>query len=447
MTSIQTPAPVTPETVLGTLRQSMLADGFDLVLDLERSHGVYLYDSRGRREYLDMFSCFASAPLGFNHPRLTEPEFVAKLGRAAVNKISNSDLYTVEMAEFVAAFGRFVQPEELPHLFVIEGGALGIENALKAAMDWKVRKNLARGRGEKGHRVVHFRECFHGRSGYTVSCTNTDPVKSLYFAKLDWPRITNPKLRFPVTPQVLSDVQAAERRAVSEIEAAFARDGDDICAILIEPVQAEGGDNHFRAEFFRELRRLADENDAFLIFDEVQTGVAMTGKMWGYQHFGVTPDAIGFGKKVQLGGTCVGRRIDEVPDNVFRVAGRINSTWGGNLVDMVRAARIFEVIDEEKLVDNAARVGRHLVAGLEKLAASHPQWVSNPRGLGLLCAFDAPDKQRRDALRRACFERGLMILGCGERSIRFRPALTVRESEIDAALAVLDAALRTLPPG
>lgn len=434
---------ITPENARSTLAQSLLVDGFDAILDLERSHGVHLYDAKSGRTYIDMFSCFASSPLGFNHPRLTEPEFVARLGRVAVHKPSNSDLYTVELAEFVDTFRRLAQPAELPHAFFIEGGTLGVENALKVAMDWKVRKNLQRGRGEKGHQVVHFREAFHGRSGYTLSLTNTDPVKSMYFSKFDWPRITNPKLRFPVTDAVLADVRAAERRAIEEIEAAFDRCGDDICAIIVEPVQSEGGDNHFRGEFLLELRRLADENEAFLIFDEVQTGLGMTGKMWAYQHFGVVPDAIAFGKKVQLAGTAVGRRVEEVADHVFKIPSRINSTWGGNLVDMMRSQRILEILHEEKLCENAARSGAHLLRGLQDLENRHAPRLSNARGLGLLCAFDLPDPQQRNAFKKACLQNGLMVIGCGERSIRFRPALTVSATEIDAALEILDRTLAT----
>jgi L-lysine 6-transaminase len=432
---------VTPDNVRTTLAQVMLADGLDIVLDLDRSRGVRLHDAKHGRTYLDMFSCFASAPLGFNHPRLLEPEFVARLGRIAVNKPSNADLYTVELAEFVDTFRRVAQPAAMPHLFLIEGGTLGVENALKAAMDWKVRKNLARGRGELGHRVLHFEQCFHGRSGYTLSCTNTDPVKTMYFTKFDWPRVRNPKLAFPITPAEQERVAAEEQRAVRDIEAAFAAHPDDICAILIEPIQAEGGDNHFRAEFLRELRRLCDAHEALLVFDEVQTGLGTTGKMWAFEHFGVVPDAIAFGKKVQMGGCWVGPRLDEVEDNVFRVPSRINSTWGGNLADMLRSTRMLDVIASDRLVDNAARVGERLLNGLEAVAARYPDRVSNARGRGFMAAFDLADKAARDALRRACFDRGLLLLGCGERSIRFRPALIASEADIDEALQLLDDAI------
>ncbi len=434
---------ISAENVHDTLRRSILADGFDVVLDLEKSQGLRLYDAKRRKPYLDMFSCFASAPLGFNHPRLCEPEFVARLGRIAVTKPSNSDLYTVEMAEFVDAFARLAAPSYLPHLFFVEGGTLGVENALKTAMDWKVRRNLEAGRGEKGTQVLHFRDCFHGRSGYTLSLTNTNPVKTMYFGHFDWPRVSNPKLRFPATPAVLESVAAAEARVVQEIEAAFAARQHEICAIILEPIQGEGGDNHFRPEFFRSLRRLADEHDAFLIFDEVQTGLGLTGRMWAHEHFGVEPDAISFGKKTQVCGTAVGRRVESVQDNVFRVPSRLNSTWGGNLVDMVRCQRILEAIHADRLVENAARQGARLLQGLEALTQRHGDRLDNARGCGLMCAFDVQDADLRKRLLAACFDQGLMLVASGERSIRFRPALTASAGDVDEALLLLERALAT----
>ncbi|UCE01861.1 MAG: L-lysine 6-transaminase [Candidatus Latescibacterota bacterium] len=435
---------IAPDKVHETLRQSILVDGFDVVVDLEKSRGVRLFDARSQRPYLDMFSCFASAPLGFNHPRLSGPEFVAMLGRMAITKPSNSDLYSVEMAEFVDTFARLARPEQLPHLFFVEGGALGVENALKTAMDWKVRKNLAAGRGEKGHRVIHFRECFHGRTGYTLSLTNTDPVKTMYFSQFDWPRIRNPKLTFPVTPAVVAETEQAEAEAVHEIEQAFQEYEHDICAIILEPIQGEGGDNHFRAEFFPKLRKLADEHDALLIFDEVQTGLGLTGRMWAFEHYGVQPDAIAFGKKTQVCGTAVGRRVDEVEDNVFRVSSRLNSTWAGNLIDMIRCQRILEVMEEENLVENAARVGEELLQGLQAVSNQQAEKISNARGLGLMCAFDVRDADVRKKLLRSCHERGLMLIGCGERTVRFRPALTVQSADIAEALDILGQAASAL---
>jgi L-lysine 6-transaminase len=310
-------------------------------------------------------------------------------------------------------------------------------------MDWKVRKNLAAGKGEKGKQVMHFRDAFHGRTGYTLSLTNTDPVKTMYFTQFDWPRIPNPKVTFPLTDAGLKLVKAAEAAAIAAMKQAFHDRPDDICAIILEPIQGEGGDNHFRKEFFQELRRLADENEALLIFDEVQTGLGMTGKMWAHENYGVQPDAFAFGKKTQVCGCVVGRRIEEVSDNVFSTPSRLNSTWGGNLIDMVRCRRYLEIIDQDKLVANAATVGKHLLEGLQGLAARHPDHLSNARGVGLYCAFDTTSGEARGKLLAAAFERGLMAIGSGDRTVRFRPALIVQKSEIDEALQIFDEALQT----
>src|SRR5512145_1252319 len=232
------------------LARHILADGYELVMDYERSHGSWVHDSRSGREYLDFLTFFASSPVGYNHPRLKEPDFLAVLQRVALVKPSLSDLYSAEYAGFVETFARHAMSPHLRRAFFIEGGTLGVENALKAAFDWKVRRNRRKGEtGVRGQQILHFRQAFHGRSGYALSLTNTDPVKTDHFPRFDWPRVENPKLRFPITEEVLRDVAAAEQQAEDEIRQAFERNPDDIAAILIEPIQAEGGDNHFRPAF------------------------------------------------------------------------------------------------------------------------------------------------------------------------------------------------------
>jgi len=432
---------ITPDEVHKTLQCNMLVDGFPFVLDLCNSHGCWLHDAVTGREYLDFFTFFASSALGYNHPALTSDEFQQKLGMVAVNNVSNSDLYTVEMAEFVHAFATIATPEYLPNLFFISGGALAVENALKAAFDWKVRKNFAKGyKEEKGHQVIHFREAFHGRTGYTMSLTNTDPTKTDYYPKFKWPRIDNPKVTFPVEEH-LGEIVAAEKKAVEQIMKAIKDNPDDIAAIIIEPIQGEGGDNHFRKEFFQELRRIADENEIILIFDEVQTGLGMTGKMWAHQNYGVKPDIIAFGKKTQVCGIAASNRLNEV-DSVFKVPSRINSTWGGNLTDMCRAKQVLEVIKAENLVENAAKMGEYLLKKLGELGKSYPKRVSNVRGLGLFCAFDFADTKSRNQFIDDCMNAGLLILKCGSRTVRFRPPLNIRSEEIDKAIAIIDGVLK-----
>ena len=429
--------------VHGVLAKHLLVDGYDLVLDLEKSQGRRLWDARGERWYLDLFSCFATLPVGINHPKLKEPAFVAKLERAARTNPTNSDIYTVEMAEFVEAFGRHAMPAYLPHLFLVAGGALGIENALKAAFDWKVRRNFRKGyREEKGHQVLHFREAFHGRTGYTLSLTNTaDPKKYQYYPRFDWPRMPTPKLHFPVDAAETERVRREENLALDAIRNAFVERKDDIACIIIEPIQAEGGDHHFRPEFLRALRQVADEQEALLIFDEVQTGLGLTGRMWAHQHWDVKPDLLAFGKKAQVCGMMAGPRLDDEPDNVFRVPSRLNSTWGGNLTDMVRCQRYLEIMAEERLVEHAATAGDHLRRGLETLQAERPELVSNARGLGLMCAVDLPDGPTRDAVAQEMYQLGAVILGCGPRSLRFRPPLDVTIAELDEGLDLMRRAL------
>jgi L-lysine 6-transaminase len=444
MTTTSKPAGrIAPDRVHETLGKHMLVDGYDMVLDLEKSKGRHLYDARRDRWYLDMFSFFATLPVGLNHPMMHEPAFLEQLTRAALANPTNSDIYTVEMAEFVEVFGRLAMPAHLPHVFFIAGGALGVENALKAAFDWKVRQNFRAGvREEKGHQVLHFRDAFHGRSGYTLSLTNTaDPRKHQYFAKFDWPRVNHAALRFPADDAEIERVKKVEEQSLAEIQAAFRERPGDIACILIEPIQAEGGDHHFRAEYLRALRDVAHENQALLVFDEVQTGIGLTGRMWAHEHFDVQPDLLAFGKKAQVCGMMGGGWVEREPENVFAVSSRINSTWGGNLVDMVRSRRYLEIIEAENLLENARTTGDHLRAGLESLQAERPDVLSNARGRGLMCAIDLPDGAMRDAAADHAFELGMIVLPCGTRSLRFRPPLDTTAAEIDEALVMLRRAI------
>ena len=430
---------LTPEDVFPTLNEHMLVDGYsEIVVDLQKSEGNYIYDSLSGRKYLDMFSYFATAPIGHNHPAMHDLEFKEKILSVAIMKPSNSDFYSTEMAEFVQTFSKYAIPEHLPYLFLVSGGALAVENALKAAFDWKVRRNFQKGiKEEKGSQVIHFKEAFHGRSGYTLSLTNTDKRKTKYFPKFNWPRITNPKILFPFNEVNLDKVVALENQAIDEIKAAIHECGDDIAAMIIEPIQGEGGDNHFRKEFFQKLRTVADESDILLIFDEVQTGIGLTGKMWCYEHFGVNPDMLVFGKKTQVCGFLCSKRIDEVDDNVFHESGRLNSTWGGNLVDMVRFRKYLEIIVTDKLIENTCNVGEYFLTELLQLEDEFDTIVSRVRGRGFMIAFDLPNSEIRNQFLSKTYENGLIALPSGERSIRFRPSLNLPGELVDETLRIL----------
>ncbi|MBV9592497.1 MAG: L-lysine 6-transaminase [Actinobacteria bacterium] len=428
---------MTPIDVHDRLARHILADGDELVLDLARSRGSRLIDARNGVEYLDLFTFFASSALGMNHPALVDDvDLQRELSLVATNKPSNSDFYSVPYARFVETFARVLGDPALPHLFFIDGGALAVENALKVAFDWKSRWNEAHGIDPAlGTRVLHLEHAFHGRSGYTLSLTNTDPTKTARFPKFDWPRIPAPYLTAD------RDIETAELAAFAAARDAFERYPHDVACFIMEPIQGEGGDHHFRPSFLAGMAALCREFDALFVLDEVQTGVGLTGTTWAYQQLGVRPDVVAFGKKTQVCGLMAGGRVDEIPENVFTVSSRINSTWGGNLTDMVRARRIFEVVEAEGLVERAAKLGDHLLHGLEQLADRHDS-MRDVRGRGLMCAFDLPDRAaRNDILRRLRDERQLLALASGERGIRFRPALTISIDDLDEALTSLDRVL------
>ena len=435
----------TAQNVLTSLSKHMLVDGYHVVMDLRKSRGNFLHDSLHGVEVLDFYSHFATCPIGYAHPKLTTPEFLEELAWTAVTKPANSDIYTEQMASFVETFARLSVPAtHSAHMFFVEGGSLANENALKAAFDWKVRRNFRGGhRREVGTKILHFEQAFHGRSGYTLSLTNTsDPRKTMYFPKFDWPRVVNPKLTFPLTEESVGATIAVERLAVAQIERALAENPDDIAALILEPIQGEGGDNHFRAEFLAELRTLCDEHEMLLILDEVQTGMGLTGTMWAFQGLGVTPDLFTFGKKTQVCGFASNDRILGEKENVFTVSSRINSTWGGNLVDMLRCRKILEIMAEEKLVENAKTTGEFLLGKLGEMASEFPGKVTNVRGRGLFIAFDLPDTKTRGAVMSCWLKKhNVMSLASGERAIRLRPPLTLTKDEASLGVQRLRAAL------
>jgi L-lysine 6-transaminase len=440
--AVADPPTVPPDRVVAELKKHVLIDGLELVIDLEKSRGSRLVDAATGRSLIDFYSFYASMPVGFNHPYFDSPAVQADLLAAAKVKVANSDVYSVTLATFVDTFARVAGLRPLERYFFIDGGSLAVENALKAAMDWKVRKNIAARRGERGVEILHFTGAFHGRSGYCLSLTNTDPRKTNLFAKFPWPRVSRPAIDFSLTgPGCLADVVEKEKKAEAEIRAFIAERGIDIAAVIIEPIQGEGGDQHFRGEWLQCLRRICDENEILLIFDEVQSGMGITGQTWCCQHFGVLPDLLVFGKKAQVCGVMAGPRLDEVKENVFRAASRINSTWGGNFCDYARSTHFMRIVEREKLVQNARAQGARLLEELQSLAKRH-RAITAVRGRGLMAAFDLPDGPTRDRFWNGACELGLLVLRGGERSIRLRPVLDLAESDLHEALKIIDAQCR-----
>jgi L-lysine 6-transaminase len=428
--------------VIERLKKHILVDGFHVVVDLKKSHGSWVVDKETGKEYLDCYSQFASQALGWNHPGLLAHE--DKIRDVALYKIANSDMYTEEYADFVEEFA-FITPD-FKHHFFIDGGALGVENALKAAFDWKAQSNCECAACPERMEILYLEDAFHGRTGYTMSLTNTDPVKTMHYPKFNnWVKIGNPTIskKNEIWGSVWGSPWGSVRQTIEDKERATLMAAIErlrlgkVAAIIMEPIQGEGGDNHYRPEFVQQLRQLADLYNVLLIFDEVQTGMGLTGAWWAYQHHGVKPDLMCFGKKTQVCGFCSTDKIDTVSDNVFRKSSRINSTWGGNLVDMVRATAIIKVIRDEDLVANARHVGDHFRLGLHRMSG---ETISNVRGSGLMLAFDCKDNIARDRLVERLQE-NMLVLKSGTKSVRFRPPLTFSTQDADQATEFVRKAL------
>ena len=434
---------IKPKNVREILSKNILADGFDPIIDLDKSHGSWIVDQRDGSEYLDMFSMYASGAVGYNHPYIVKNQDV--LGKISINKTTLSDIYNIYYADFIETFNKYAAPNYLKHAFFIDGGALAVENALKTAFDWKKRLNLKKGINKEGDKIIYFNQAFHGRSGYTMTLTNTsDPRKTMYYPKFDWFKVDNPHLSFPLDDDLLEDVIKKENSVIENIKNILNKNKDDVAAIIIEPIQGEGGDNHFRNEFMILLKELCDSNEMLLIFDEVQTGVGITGKMWAHEHFSVKPDIISFGKKTQVCGMLAGDKVFSMDKNVFKESSRINSTFGGNLVDMYRFKLILEIMCNENLLSNAKEMGWYLLSKINDLSLEFPGFATNPRGVGLFCAFDLPSTIERDKFISLVFNEKLMILGSGDASIRFRPHLNVSKNDIDVAIDIISQTLKKM---
>ena len=396
---------IAPLTIHETLSTWLQADGMPILCDLKKSQGSYLHDVRSGKDYLDMSSFYGGRPLGFNHPKLLDPTFVLRLEKIALKQPQHGDVDATEYASFVQTLGTVALGNDFSQVFVMEGGSLALEHALKTAIDWKHHNN------KKGSHIIAFKEAFHGSTAHVLS------------------HVTNPKKHFPFDEKALAETMALEHVALTEIDEIFNLHPHEVAAIIIEPIQCAGGDNYFRSEFFQKLRAIANERECLLIFDEVQTGFGATGHWWAWQWLDVKPDIMLFGKKAGVCGFAASQRLDEA-----------GSTFS-NVADMVRCERVMQIVLEEKLLDNATTMGRYLQKLLLELSHTRSD-VSNVRGIGVLAAFDMTTTAVRDQLLKACFEQELIVLPCGLKSICMRPTLDVNADAVGRAVAQLEAALR-----
>ncbi len=425
--------------MLEELSAYVIATPYPFAIDLERCEGMWLVTVDGQRLF-DWAGYFGSKLLGHNHPGLYEPGYVKRLVTAANNKVANPDFLTRECLEYYRLLHRLapsiMRNDEL-EVYAVNSGAEAVENMMKYLVAKFIQKQRDKGRPSAGRRFIYFDHAFHGRTVYALGVTQTvDPV-----ATKDFHGLTsggNLKLAFPAYDSDKTQAQNLESvaRALEGVESVLRFMSDEVVGIIVEPIQGAGGNRVAMPEFFRGLSELAHRYDVYLSFDEVQTSLGATGKMWAIDHFDLPypPQAVAAGKKFGCGVVYMLETLKDV--------GVLDSTWGGNLADMVRVVREVEIVEQEGLIERAAVNGERLAEGLRRIVDKHRPMVSNVRGMGLYQGFSCDSPERKSALIEVAREQfGLLLLGAGKRSIRTRPNLGVTGEEIDMFVDLLDMAL------
>jgi acetylornithine/N-succinyldiaminopimelate aminotransferase len=357
-----------------------------------RGEGVYLYGEQGEK-YLDFASGIAVNLLGHGHPHLTRA-----IQEQAATLIHVSNLYGSPQGEALAQ--RLVDRTFADTVFFTNSGAEAIECAIKTAR----RYHHHHGRPEK-NALITFSNAFHGRTMGTISATNQEKLRD-GFAPL-----------LPGFTVVGFDDLEAAKAAMTEHTAGF----------LLEPIQGEGGIRPASAEFIQGLRRLCDENDLMLIFDEVQCGYGRTGKLFAYEHYGVEPDIMGVAKGIG-GGFPLGACLATEKAAVGMVAGTHGSTYGGNPLAMAAGQAVLDVVDQPEFLDQVARMGERLRGALEQMIPNHDHLFESVRGVGLMLGI----KMKTDSRAFAGYlrEHGLLTVAAGDNVLRVLPPLIIDDTHV-----------------
>ena len=440
-------------------REWLARGGFDMqsfyraaVVDDELSQGCSLVDVDGN-VFLDMFASFALGALGYNHPAMVALAQSDAFARAAVNPTSTPFLTTPSWFEFMEAMSERYAPRGMAKMFCVDAGGEGVEAALKAAfiVHGERRREaagqspdpLVLGELEKSAIMknagtdavpISFDGAFHGRGLGPMSATHSKLMHKADLPAFPWPSVTFPANKFPLD-RYAEENAAAEAASLTELAAVLEQYAGRVAAIMVEPMQSEGGDRHASPAFFQAVQRLAGEAGAALILDEVQTGVAISGTMWAHEQLALPrpPDLVTFGKKMQLGGFFASADYD------IRRFGRMYQTRNGDRARAMLALTTLRTIDAEDLLTNVRETGAVFLAGLQAIEQRYPTLVTQARGLGFLLAFDMPTPASRDDFLARCMRRGVFASYTGTRSVRIRPHLITGVPEVEEALAAFEA--------
>jgi 4-aminobutyrate aminotransferase/(S)-3-amino-2-methylpropionate transaminase len=422
-----------------------------VMMDDRSSDGVWLHDVDGN-VFLDLFANFALGALGYNHPALLEaarsPAFVA----AAANPTSTPFVTTPEWIGFVETMATHA-PRGMSRIYCVDGGGEGVESALKAAfIRHGERRRVAAGRPANPLElspeeqcavmdnagsdavVVSFSGAFHGRGIGPLTATHSKLIHKADLPAFDWPTAIFPANRWPLARHAEENA-ALEAKCLAGLAELLDRHAGRVAAILVEPIQSEGGDRHASPAFFRGVQQLARQAGAAFVLDEVQTGMGMSGTLWAHEQLDLPepPDMVCFGKKMQMGGFFAG------PDYDIAQFGRMYQTRNGDRARALLALATLETIGRDDLLANVRDTGAYFLARLEELAARHPALLTEPRGRGFLLAFDLPTPAARDDFNARALRRGVFASYTGMRSVRLRPHLVTTKAHVDEAMDVFDA--------
>ena len=441
ITPARYPGPVSKK-MLDELGKYVIATPYPFVVDLEKSEGMYLATVDGQRLF-DWAGYFGSKLVAHNHPRLYAPDYVKRLVVAANNKIANPDFLTPECLEYYRLLYRIAPRSlHLPSLevYAVNSGAEAVENMMKYLVAKFNAKRKKLGTGLTNRRFLYFDQAFHGRTVFALQVTQTaDPVATRDFHGLG--SVGNVKLPFPAVNTSEPD-EVNERRtddALRMVESALSQMAEEVVAIIVEPIQGAGGQRVALPRFFTGLSELAGRYGVYLAFDEVQTSLGPTGKMFAIDHYDLPypPMAVAVGKKFGCGAVYMQEPLEDI--------GVLDSTWGGTLADMVRVCEEMKIVEEEGLIEQAGPKGERLADGLRALVARSGGRINNVRGMGLYQGFSLADPEDKARLVGVAREKhDLLLLGAGTDAIRTRPNLSVTNDDIDRFLELLEKSLAEL---
>lgn len=416
------------QRLLDELEGYVLAEPKPFAVDLARSQGMYLMTVDGVPLF-DWAGYYGAKLIAHNHPRLREPAYLERLLVAANNKTANPDFLTPECLAYYRAL-HALAPRAMrgPSLevYVVNSGAEAVENMMKYLLNQHHQRLLEEGKLPSARRFVYFEQAFHGRTVFALNITRVshDPTMTKDFQGL---MPGNVQIPFPAleSGRPASENVARVERSLSTLENVLRQHGDEIVAVIVEPLQGAGGHRVAPTDFFPKLSALCHRHGAQLGFDEVQTAGGTTGTFFTIDAFDLPhpPQAVAAGKKLGNGVVYMHRAMKD--------RGVLDSTWGGTLADMVRFVQELKIVHEERLIEQVPEKAAHLVETLEGLVRRFPEWISNVRGYGLYQGFSlrTPAVKRR-LIALALEQERLLLLGAGTDTIRLRPHLNVTSEDV-----------------